>query len=46
MQRWGHLPADADHARLLAPWDPALWRAAARRVNEPEPLSPPTEQPA
>ena len=48
MQRWGHLPpADAaDPARLLAPWAPTLWRAAARRVNEPEPLSSPTEQPA
>lgn len=46
MQRWGHLPADADPATLLAPWNPAIWRAAATRVNEPEPLFPPTEQPA
>ena len=37
MQRWGHLPADADQAALLVPWNPALWRAAAQRIAEPEP---------
>lgn len=46
MQRWGHMPADADQPRLLAPWNIFLWRAAARRVNEPEPTTIPTEQPA
>ena len=46
MQRWGHLPADADQEALLAPWDAALWRAAAQRLNEPEPAFANLEQPA
>jgi len=46
MQRWGHLPADADQAALLAPWNSTLWRAAAQRLNEPEPLLATLEQPA
>ena len=45
MQRWGHLAADADSTALLAPWNPLLWRAAAQRLNEPEPQDAPTEQP-
>ena len=46
MQRWGHLPADADHAALLAPWNAALWHAAAKRLNEPVPVASSLEQPA
>lgn len=46
MQRWGHLPADANHGALLAPWNPSLWRAAAQRLNEPEPALTALEQPA
>lgn len=46
MQRWGHLPADADAAALLAPWNPSLWRAAAQRVTEPEPALTALELPA
>ncbi len=46
MQRWGHLPADADQSALLAPWNSMLWHAAARRLNEPEPVLALLEQPA
>ena len=46
MQRWGHLSADADQEALLSPWDGALWRTAAQRLNEPEPALTALEQPA
>ena len=46
MQRWGHVPSDADIKALLAPWNPSLWHAAARRLNEPEPSLPRPELPA
>lgn len=45
MLRWGHLPAVADSAALLDAWDPDLWRAAAGRIGEPEPLTPPQPTP-
>ncbi|RVT99254.1 ABC transporter substrate-binding protein [Rhodovarius crocodyli] len=45
MRRWGHLPAAADSAALLDSWDPDLWRAAAGRIGEPEPLHPPQSTP-
>lgn len=46
MQRWGHLPANADAAALLAPFNPSLWRAAAQRITEPEPVLTALELPA
>ena len=46
MRRWGHLDAAADETTLLAPWNPSLWRAAAQRLAEPEPVSTHLELPA
>lgn len=46
MRRWGHLPAGADDAALLAPFAPTLWQAAARRLAEPQPNLTTPELPA
>lgn len=40
MRRWGHLPPGFADAEALAPWDDALWRAAAARLAEPLPATP------
>ena len=40
MRRWGHLPRSVPDSTALAPWaDDSLWRSAAERVGEPEPLA-------
>lgn len=43
MRRWGHLPVGDAPADALASYDDALWRAAAARLREPEPLPLPPE---
>ncbi len=40
MRRWGHLPASISDKTALAPWDAALWHAAAQRLREAEPPLP------
>ncbi len=37
MRALGHIPATISDARALAPFGDALWKAAAARVDEPEP---------
>jgi ABC-type nitrate/sulfonate/bicarbonate transport system substrate-binding protein len=37
MRRWNHLPADITAAQALAPYDDAIWRAAASLIGESEP---------
>lgn len=38
MREAGHLPEGLNHAQALAPFNASLWRDAAARLNEPEPL--------
>lgn len=38
MRQAGHMPDAIPDAQALAPFNDALWRAAAARLNEPEPL--------
>jgi ABC-type nitrate/sulfonate/bicarbonate transport system substrate-binding protein len=38
MREAGHMPANVPDAQALAPFDDAIWRDAAARLNEPEPL--------
>lgn len=43
MRRWGHVPDAVADDDALAPWaDDSLWQAAAARIAEPEPATPPS----
>ncbi len=41
MRHWGHVPPYVTDADALAPWQDALWRAAANRLREAEPFAAP-----